>query len=115
MFSIETLETMIRKRRLRWLGQVTRMEHHHIPRQLLVCKFEGGKRSVGGQKLRWVDIVMRDLKKCKINKEWMHIAQHRAKWRSIVDAVVSVLEIKTKSWPDIKFDQSSFCPDFCQI
>ena len=33
-------------------------------RQLLVCKFEGGKRTVGGQKLTWVDIVMRDLKKC---------------------------------------------------
>ena len=25
-----------------------------------------------------------DLKKYKLNKEWMHIAQHRAKWRSIV-------------------------------
>ena len=31
--------------------------------------------------------VMRDLKKCKFNKEWMHIAQNRAKRRSIVDAV----------------------------
>ena len=34
---------------------------------------------------------MRDLKKCKRNKEWMHIAQHRAKWRSIVDTVVTEL------------------------
>ena len=34
---------------------------------------------------------MRELKKCKLNKEWMHIAQHRAKWRSIVYAVVTEL------------------------
>ena len=66
------------------------MELHRIPRQLLVCKFEGGKCSVGGQELRWVNVVMRDMKKCKLNKEWMYIAQHRAKWRSIVDTVVRV-------------------------
>ena len=32
--SIETVETMIRKRRLRWLGHIARMESHLIPRQL---------------------------------------------------------------------------------
>ena len=47
-----------------------------IPRQLLVCKLKGGKRSVGGQKLQWVDVVMRDLKKCKIEQDWMNIAQN---------------------------------------
>ena len=36
MASIETVETMIRKRRLRWLGHVARMEPDRIPGQLLL-------------------------------------------------------------------------------
>ena len=72
--SIDTVDKMIRKRRLRWLGHVARMEPHRIPRRLLVCKFAGGKRAVGGQKLRWVDVVMRDLKKCKLNQKLMYVA-----------------------------------------
>ena len=38
--NIETVETMVRKRRLRWLGHVARMDAGRIPRQLLVCKLE---------------------------------------------------------------------------
>ena len=37
-----------------------RIKPDRIPRQLLACKFEGGKHSVGGQKLQWVDVVIRD-------------------------------------------------------
>ena len=75
---------MIRKRRLRWLGHVATVKPDHIPRHLLVCKFKGGKHSVGNQKLRWVDVVMRDLKKCSIGKDWMSIAQNREEWTSVV-------------------------------
>ena len=32
--SIETVETITRKRRLRWIGHVARMEPHRIPRQV---------------------------------------------------------------------------------
>ena len=73
----------IRKKRLRWLGHLATMKPHCILRQLLVCKFEGGKHTVDGQKLRWIDIVMKDLKKCKLNKELMDIAQGHAKWRFV--------------------------------
>ena len=45
---IETAKTMVRNRRLRWLGHVA----GHISRQLLVCRPETGKRTAGGQKLR---------------------------------------------------------------
>ena len=53
--SIQIVETIIKKRRLRLLGYLAGMESHCIPRQLL----QGRKRSVDGQKLRWVDFVMR--------------------------------------------------------
>ena len=65
--NIDTVETMVRKRRLRWLGHVARMDPGRIPRQLLVCKFETGQRTVGGQKMRWADIVTKDLKRCKVD------------------------------------------------
>ena len=41
--AIDTVETMVRKRKLRWLGHVARMDPGCIPRQLLVCKFETGQ------------------------------------------------------------------------
>ncbi|XP_062519350.1 uncharacterized protein LOC134194444 [Corticium candelabrum] len=103
--SIETVETIIRKIRLRWPDYVARMEPHRIPRQLLVCKFEGRKRSVGSQKLRWVNVVMRELKKCNLNKDWMNIAQHCAKWRSITDAVVTELNEKAEKREKMEKDK----------
>ena len=47
--NMETVESMLRRRRLRWLGHVARMGTERIPRQLLVCKPEGGKRTAGGR------------------------------------------------------------------
>ena len=63
--NMETVESMLRRRRLRWLGHVARMGTERIPRQLLVCKPEGGKRTAGGQKLRWADVVSNNLKGVK--------------------------------------------------
>ena len=103
--SIETVDTMIRKRRLRWLGHVARMEPHRIPRRLLVCKFIGGKRAVGGQKLRWVDFVMRDLKKCKLDHEWMHVAQDRDKWSFVVETAVTELNEEAVEMEKMKKDK----------
>ena len=57
------MEVMMMKRRLRWLGHLARMEEIHIPKCLLVSKPAGGKRSVGGQKRGWNDMMVNDLKK----------------------------------------------------
>ena len=48
MAGLERVEVMLMRRRLRWLGHVARMEETHIPKCLLTCKPDGGKRSVGG-------------------------------------------------------------------
>ena len=47
--NMETVESMLRRRRLRWLGHVGRMGTEHMPRQLLVCKLGGGKWTTGGR------------------------------------------------------------------
>ena len=102
--NIETVETMMRKRRLKWLGHVASMEPDRIPRQLLVCKLKGEKCSVGGQKLRWVDVVMRDLKKCKIKQDWKNIAQNRDEWSSIVEAAANEVNERAEEMEKLKKD-----------
>ena len=45
---LERVEVMLVRRRLRWLGNVVRMNETRIPKCLLTCKLDGGKHSVGG-------------------------------------------------------------------
>ena len=66
---------------------------------MLVCKFVGGKRAVGDQKLRWVDVVMRDLKKCKPR---MHVAQDRDKWSFVVETAVTELNEEAEEMEKMK-------------
>ncbi|KAG7169398.1 RNA-directed DNA polymerase from mobile element jockey-like 39 [Homarus americanus] len=45
-----SIETMLAKRHLCWLGPVIRMPDHRLPRQILHGKLSNGNRSAGGQK-----------------------------------------------------------------
>ena len=47
---------------VRFLRHLSRMPEDRLPWQLLVCAPVGGKRSTGGQKRRWNDVVTSDLK-----------------------------------------------------
>ena len=52
---LERVEVM--RRRLRWPGHFERMGSSHLPKCLLVSRPLSGKRSVGGQKRGWNDVV----------------------------------------------------------
>ena len=80
--NIETVETMVRKRRMRWLGHVARTNEGI--KKLLVCRLEAGKQAVVGQKIRWSDVVTKDLKRCKIGKDWREIAQDHDEWKPLL-------------------------------
>ena len=69
-----------------------------IPRQLLVRRLETGKCTAGGQKLRWADIVTKDLKRCKIDKDWRKVAQDTAHWNEW-NAIIEnrVIELNTEA------------------
>ena len=69
---VMTVESMIRRRL-----HLSRMDLSWVPRQLMVCCPEGGKRMPGGQKLRWNDVVSKDLKKGEILSDWRQIAKDR--------------------------------------
>jgi len=60
------LETILLRRQLRWLGHVIRMPGNRRPRRLLYSKLSCDRRSAGGQKKRFKDLMKSSLSKCRI-------------------------------------------------
>ena len=79
--------------------------HIYVPRKLLVCRLEAGKRAVGGQKLGWADAVTKDLKRCKIDKDWREVAQNRDEWNAIVETRVSKLDVEAEELEKVRKDE----------
>ena len=71
-----------------------RMDSTRLPKQLLVCRPLCGKRSVGGQKKQWNDLVMCDLKNCDLLADWRDIAKERSTWRALVGEAITDLNGK---------------------
>ena len=72
---------MLTQRRLRLLGHIMRMEEGRLPRKLLVCAPSQGRRPAGGQKMRWNDQVLRDLRSCNLKDNWKTLTQDQNEWR----------------------------------
>ena len=64
-------------KRLRWAGQVARMEEGRISFKILTGKHTG-RRSLGRPKHRWEDNIRMDLKEIDVyTKNWVYSAQDR--------------------------------------
>ena len=73
------------EKNLRWLGHVQRMENDRLPRQLLYSQLCEGKRNQGRPRLRFKDVVKRNMKHREIDlKSWQTTASNRAAWRSAI-------------------------------
>ena len=83
---LPSMYTLLRQRRLRWLGHVHRMPDGRIPKDLLYGELlASGKRSTGKPQLRYRDVVKRDMKTVDISTEsWESLAANRSKWRRAV-------------------------------
>ena len=74
----------IKRRRIRWLGHVLRMDRARIPKVALRWK-PPGKRKPGRPKTTWRRTVMAELSEVKLTwDEAQDAAQNRAKWKEIV-------------------------------
>ena len=79
---LPSMYTLLRQRRLRWLGHVHRMPDGCIPKDLLYGELASGKRSTGRPQLRYRDVVKRDMKSVDISTEsWESLAANRSKWK----------------------------------
>jgi hypothetical protein len=77
------LYTLLRSRRLRWTGHVCRMDDARYPKALLYGELAYAPRQRGRPRLRFKDVVKRDLGAFNINTDdWEVTASDRAQWHS---------------------------------
>ncbi|KAF7251063.1 Protein X [Varanus komodoensis] len=68
-----------------WADHVARMPDHHIPKQLFYGELSQGKRSHGGQKKRYKDMLKASLKSLVIDTtSWETLAQDQSTWRTLI-------------------------------
>ena len=76
-----SMEELVMKRRLRWLGHIARMPANRLPKKVLYGEL-AEKRPQHGPKIRWRDRVKGDLKVTGIDVDnWFDMAQDRGEWR----------------------------------
>ena len=99
---LQRMSTMLTQRRLHVLGHTLRMTEDHPPRKLFVCAPSHGKRSAGGQRMRWNDQVLRDLRSSQFKGNWKTLTQNRNDWRRQIWTEISHLN-------DIKETEEKHC------
>ena len=91
--SLPSMFTLLRQRRLRWLGHVRRMEDGRIPKDILYGQLASGKRRTGRPKLRYSDVCKSDMKALNINfRDWEDLAEDRPKWRATLNKQLQASE-----------------------
>ena len=81
-----SMTTILKQKRLRWLGHVHRMEDTRIPKQLMYSELETGARPHGRPYLRFRDKCKRDVKEIGMNPEtWHTLAPDRDSWKQEVN------------------------------
>jgi hypothetical protein len=71
---------------MRWAGHAARTGERRNAYRILV-----GKRPLGRPRRRWVDNIKMDLREVGWNgRDWIDLAQDRARWRAHVNAVMNL-------------------------
>ena len=77
--------TILRRKRLRWVGHVRRMDDARLPKAIFHGELVEGQRARGRPRLRYKDVLKRDLTAFNIAaKEWTVMAEDRIKWKSAI-------------------------------
>ena len=85
--NVDDIETKLVRSRLRWLGHLCRMDDDRVPKQLLFSELEHGSRPFGRPKLRFKDILKKDLKIGSVLEAWCYYVHNRKEWRAITDNI----------------------------
>lgn len=88
-----SIEAMIAKRQLRWLGHVIRMPDERLPKQILYGQLHNSHRRPGGPKKRYKDMTKTTLKRCLMQPSHLEIlANDRSTWRAKTKQGVAAIE-----------------------
>jgi hypothetical protein len=88
----------IKSRSMGWAGHVARMGEGRNLYRVLVGRPEG-KRPLERSRRRWEDGIKMDLREIgwEGGVEWIHLAQHRDRWRAVVNAVMNLRVLAPQS------------------
>ena len=90
LYSSPNVVRVIKSRRMKWAGQVARMEEGRVVYKVLVGKPER-KRPLGRPRRRWEDNIKMDLEEVgRSGGDWMELAQDRDRWRALVSTVMNL-------------------------
>ena len=79
---LPSMENQLTRRNLRWAGHVAHMGDERLPKQIIFSQLKEGKRDQGRPKLRYKDVIKRNLRKRNIpTTSWFDTAQDRNNWR----------------------------------
>ena len=81
-YKSQDIVTVIKIRRLEWLGHVIRMNETRYVKKIFEGQLEG-RRGRGRPRLRWINDVEDDLRKLGV-KRWRTKALDREEWASII-------------------------------
>jgi hypothetical protein len=91
LHSSPNIVRVIKSRRMRWAGHVTRMGEGRGVYRILVGRPEG-RRPLGKPRSRWEDNIKSDLRQIgKDGANWIRLTQDRVQWRAFVNTVMNLL------------------------
>ena len=90
-----SMYALLTKRRLRWLGHVTRMHDGRLPKDILYGELATGSKPTGRPTLRYKDVRKRDLKAGGIAPAGFEaLAADRSGWRYTTESAIKTAEKK---------------------
>jgi hypothetical protein len=90
LYSSPSIIRIIKLRKMRWAGHVTRMGKKRNVYRLLVGKPEE-KRPLGRPRCRWMVNIKMDLLEIRLNVvDWIGLAHDRYRWRALVNSVMNL-------------------------
>jgi hypothetical protein len=90
LYSSTNIVRVIKSRRMRWAGHVTRMGEGRGVYRVLFGRPEG-KRPLGRPRCRWENNIKMDLREIGIDgTNLIQLAQDRAQWRACVKTVMNL-------------------------
>ena len=87
-----SVEAPITMSQLRWAGHVRQMANSRLSKAAFYSELRQGKRSQGGQKLRFKDVLKQHTMKTGISHDTWEEAVQRVKWRGLLRKATSAVE-----------------------